>query len=203
MSKKMFGPIILVGGILLALVGALWPIITLPSRAAQPMPSLADLLLRTSDVPNCGFGCEEIGRGPEEAKEAAESVGLPPDYQEALGIYFLVYTYPNFKGVTQALYRYESEEKAIAYYEQLLGTFPLILSRQFPIISQSGWSFRGVKGQVIEVQEDPAWTTYWFFGRQGKLLMMMGVLIVGSESEGQPFFTELLSIAAGRMAGPQ
>lgn len=202
MNKKMIGLIVLAGGILLTLTGALWAIKALPSETAQPMPPLADLLLRESDFPDCGFGCERVERDAEEmAREMAEFVGLSPDYLEGCSVYFIVYSFPEFKAVVHGLYRYESKKETIAHYEQLLEALPAApLGRGTPIISRSEWSFKGVKGQIIEAQ-DPWGTAYWFIGARGKLLTVMVVL--SAESTGQPVFEELLPIALGRMAGPQ
>lgn len=202
MNKNMFRLITLVGGILLTIIGTLWAIKVLPSQAAQPIPPLADLLLQTSDLPDCGLGCEEVRHGLEDAKEGAEAFGLPPDYQEGVGVYFLAYTYPFPKAVVQALYRYENEEKATARYEQLLEAFPLSpLGRGTPIIGQFEWSFKGVKGHMIETQDPSGGTLYWFIGVRGKLLTIIGVL--SFDSTGQPFFKELLPIALGRIEGAQ
>lgn len=191
------------GGILLTLIGVLWAIRARPSQVAQPTPPLADLLLRKSDLADRGFECELVERDAEEmAKEMAQFTGLSPDYLEGQGVYFLVYSPPpRPKAVTHGVYRYESEEEAIAHYEHLLEALPLApLGRETPIISWSEQSSKGIKGQILEAQ-DPIGIAYCFFGVRGKLLTIMEVL--GTESTGQPVFEKLLPIALQRMAEPQ
>lgn len=202
MNRKMFGPIVLAGGILVSLIGASWVIGALPSQADQPTPPLADLLLQKRDFPDCGFGCEQAEQEAEEmAREMAEFMGLSLDYLEGRSVYFVVYSPPAPKAVVHGLYLYKSEQEAIARYEHLLEALPLTpLGRETPIISQSERSFKGVKGQIIETH-DPIGTAYWFVGVRGKLLTIMGVL--STESTGQPIFEELLPIVLGRMARPQ
>lgn len=200
MNKKMFGPIVLAGGILVSLIGALWVSGALPSQADQPPPPLTDLLLQESDFP--GFECERDEQDPgERAKEVAEFVGLSPDYLEGGGVYFFVYSSSEFQAVVHALYRYESEKEAKAHYEHLLQALPLSpLGRGTPILSRSEQSFKGVQGHVVEAQ-DPIGTAYWFFGTRGQLVTIMVVLSL--ETKGQPVFNDLLPIVVGRMAEHQ
>lgn len=203
--------IVLIGSILLTLVlvGVVYAVRALPSQAAQPTPALGDLLLSTNDVCDCAAGCEEVERitteGDKEtlAKEVAEFTGLPLDYQEGAGVYLIAYVKRPKppKSVGQALYRYESREQAAAHYEQLLKALPdAPLGRETPIISTSEWSFKGVRGQVIEAQ-DPWGKAYWFIGTRGNLLTGVGVL--SQESMGQPLFKQLVPLAVERMAGSQ
>jgi len=210
MNKKKFLPIVIAGGILLTLFGALWAIRALPSQTAQPPPPITDLLLRDSDLSRCGFEWEQDERDRKEiAREMAEFVGLSPDYLEGDSVYFLVFSPPEpkakddnhlgfFAVVVHGLYRYESEKAAIARYGHLIEALPLApLGRETPIISRAEWSFKGVKGQVIETQ-DPIGTAYWFIGVRGDLLTIMVVLSTGTN--GQPVFEQLLPIVLSRMA---
>ncbi len=199
--------LILVGSVLLSFVWAgAWWARQGPVFAARPLPPLTDLLIQISDVPDCGLGCEEVERGAELAKEMAEFIGLPLDYPEGTGVYLMVYTVPHFKGVVESLYRYPSEEEARAHYERLVETLPFASLNREPdrILSQSEWSFKGIKGRIIEVQ-DPAGTVYCFFGFSGRLLITLGMLNVDlnfSDDSGQQFFKELLSIAVERIVKP-
>ncbi len=53
---------------------------------------------------------------------------------------------------------------------------------------------------IIEAQ-DPIGTAYWFIGTRGKLLTVMATL--GTETEGQSVFEELLPVAVGRLVEPE
>jgi hypothetical protein len=198
--------IALIGSILLTLVlvGVAYALKPLPSPSAQPMPPLRDLLLHPNELCDHVAECEEIEIGEEYteesvAKETAEFIGLPTDYQEGVGFYVVVYAKHNFpQAVLQALYRYGSEEEAIARYEQLLKGLPdTPLGRGTPIIRTYEWPFQEGKGQVVEAQ-DPAGTAYWFIGTQGDRLMVLVVLSEGTK--GQPVFAQLVPLMEAHMA---
>lgn len=189
---------------LIALVGVLLTVTALyvaeVALSQTPDLPIADLLLQESDFPDCGFGCERDKQDVEAlGREMAEFVGLPLDYQEGGSVYFLVHSSPEPKAVVHGVYRYGSQNEAIAHYEHLLEALPLApLGRRTPIASRSEWFSEGVQGQIIEAQ-DPIGTAYWFVSVRGKVLMVLVVL--GTESMGRPVFHELLPIALERMIG--
>lgn len=189
---------------LIALAGVLLTVtslyVTEVARSQTPDLPIADLLLQESDFPDCGFGCERDEQDVKAlGREIARFVGLPLDYQEGGGVYFVVYSPPEPKSVVHGVYRYRDQDEAIAHYEHLLEALPLApLGRKTPIAGRSEWVSEGAQGQIIEAR-DPIGTAYWFVGVRGKLLTVMVVL--GTESMGQQVFYELLPIALERMAG--
>jgi len=173
---------------------------------AQPSPPLNDLLLRPEDICNNVIGCEEIEMGSvdptEDAKETAEFLGLPIDYQEGTCFHVVVFVKDDPPLVIgQAIYRYKSNKEAIARYEQLLKGLPdAPIGRETSIISTSEGRFKGIRGQVVEAQDPELGLVYWFIGVRGDFLTVLVVSDV--RSKGQAVLKQLVPLAVERMALP-
>lgn len=170
--------------------------------SSKPVP-LERFVLHTEDLPLCKeVECEEAQNAPEFAKEGAEFLGLPADYENMAGGYFVIYTYPHPRAVAHLLYPYSDEKEATAAYERWLDAFPRsALARNTPVIRESENALAGFKGRMVETR-DPAGTAYWFVGVRGKFLTVVGMLREGKgpvTADELPF-NEILSIAIEKMA---
>jgi hypothetical protein len=111
------------------------------------------------------------------AEKVAEFLGLPTDYPEGGATYYLVNSPPYLKWILHGVYRYGSPEEAAARYEDLLeGLHNAPIGRQTPILRQSEWVSKDVRGQIIETRdsEEPA-QIHWFVGVRENLLIVVQI----------------------------
>ena len=187
---------------LVALVLTAWTMQAAGVSSYKPVP-LERFVLHAEDLPLCReVDCEEVQNAPEFAKGGAEFQGLPTDYENMAGGYFVVYTYPHPWAVAHLLYQYSDEQEAAAAYERWLDAFPRsALARHTSVIHESENALAGFKGWRVEAR-DPAGIAYWFVGVRGKFLTVVGTLRVGEEpttADRRPF-REILSLAMKKMA---
>ena len=169
--------------------------------SSKPVP-LEKFVLHTEDLPLCKeVECEEAQNAPEFAKEGAEFLGLPADYENMAGGYFVIYTYPHPRAVAHLVYQYSDEKEATAAYERWRDAFPRsALARTTSVIHES--ALAGFKGRRVEAR-DPAGIAYWFVGVRGKFLTVVGMLRAGegpATADELPF-DEILSTAIRKMTG--
>lgn len=152
--------LVLLGGLSLMLLGGAQPMAAalLPRPAPIPLP-LEDLLLRQEEfctvAPCHHLDPDSYSYPPETiAREAAQNLGLPTDYEKGIGIFFLAYDRPPKPPIpiVHAVYRYPNAQQAAARYRQLLQDLPHTLGHQHPIRHTTPWSPPGIQGQVLELQ---------------------------------------------------
>jgi len=187
---------------LVALVLTAWTMQAAGVSSVYKPVLLERFILHAKDLPLCReVDCEEVQNAPEFAKEGAEFLGLPADYENMAGGYFVVYTYPHPRAVAHLLYQYSDEQEATAAYERWLDAFPRsALARDTSVIHESENALAGFKGWRVEAR-DPAGIAYWFVGARGKFLTVVGMLREGegpATADELPF-DEILSIAIKKM----
>jgi len=134
--------------------------------------------------PDCKMvHCEASKISPEYALDSAKFIGLPTNYEEGLGRYFAVYTYPNVKAIGHVVYRYKNSQVALSAYQEWLGSVDKSpLSRITPIVRRYDKPYNGVNGHIIETA-DPAGVAYWFVGVYNELLTAVVMLEVKNDDE--------------------